>query len=248
VSDRSGLPPAAGADLTDLGIVIATTGILFAARAVLEQTWLSFHRGTAGEYGSALGLSSLVVLAVGMLWVTVLVLATMLRKRRASLLDKCLVAVLIAGAVLLTVPGEEWRLLTAQVGGARRAPKEWVIGSASRGEMRLLRYLLSHGADPNTRISNGQTALGAAAAAGQIAASEFLIASGALIDQRSGSTGQTALIEAAQERRAEVVRLLLAGGANPAARDAAGLTAEDWARRNDDPGIIALLSGPSSFR
>jgi hypothetical protein len=229
-------------DLSDVGIVVSAAAGLFAARFLFEETWLSFHRGGAGAaYAPEFGLGGAAALALAIAWVIAVGALAALRRRPVSVLDASLIGIIAVSAALCAIPGEQWRLATAGVAGARRAPKEWVVWSAARGELRLLDYLLTRGANANARISSGQTALGAAAAAGQVQACELLIARGARLEERTTLTDQTALIEAAQEARVEVVRLLLAHGARTDARDIAGLTAADWAAVDGDARMLALL-------
>jgi ankyrin repeat protein len=232
-------------DISDLGIVAASGAALFAGRFVLAQTWLSFHRGGAGaSYAPGLDGLGAALLAVGILWVALVGGLRACHRRPIGPLDRWLLCIILTSALLCAIPGEDWRLATVRLGGAGRAPREWVVAAAARGELRVLDYLLAHGANADARAANGQTALGAAAAAGQHAACERLIAGGAAVNERMESTGQTALMEAAEEGRSDVVRLLLAHGAGTAPRDAAGLTAEDWAAIDDDKPMLALLRAP----
>jgi hypothetical protein len=234
--------PAGGPDITDLGIVAATGVALLAARTVLEETWISFHRGSIGASSwPAFDAVGMTAFGAALLWMA---LALTLRgrfHRPLSKLDARLMGVTLVCGLLCAIPGEQWRIATAHLGGARQAPHNWIVWSAARDEVHLLGYLLAHGANANARATNGETALGAAAAAGHLAACELLIARGARLDARTTLTQQTPLIEAAQENRPEVVRLLLARGANPEARDFAGLTAEDWATINGNKPIQELL-------
>jgi hypothetical protein len=232
-------------DLSDAGIVAAAGASLFAARFIVEETWLSFHGGGVGAvYAPEFGIVGVAALALAVAWVIWVGALAATRRRPVSALDASLIGIIALGAVLCAIPGEQWRLATARVAGARHAPKEWVVWSAARGELRLLDYLLAHGANANAHLSSGQTALGAAAAAGQVRTAERLIAGGAHVDERTAITDQTALMEAAEEDRLDVVRLLLARGARTDARDVAGLTAADWAMLNGDARMLALLRAP----
>ncbi len=237
-------------DLTDLGIVIVAGLALFAVRLVLQQTWISFHRGSIEPSSwPVLGVVGAAAFTVAILWTIAVFASRSLYRRPISTLDGSLMTGVLVCGLLCAVPGEQWRLATAHVAGARHAPKGWIVWSAARGDIRLLDYLLSQGASADARVSSGQTALGAAAAAGQLAACELLIAKGAHVDERTSITRQTPLMEAAEENRAAIVRLLLARGADPAARDTAGMTAEDWAVVNGNERIRGLLrSAGTSLR
>jgi hypothetical protein len=234
--------PASGPDVTDLGIVAVTGIALLATRTVLAETWISFHRGTVGAASwPAFDGVGIAAFTMAMLWLALILVLKSRHRRPLSVLDARLIGIAIACAMVCAIPGEQWRLATAHVAGARQAPLNWIVRSAGRDDMALLRYLLSHGASANARATNGQTALGAAAAAGHLAACELLITSGARLNDRTALTRETALIEAAQENHPEVVGLLLARGADPEARDFAGLTAEDWATINGNRRIQQLL-------
>lgn len=232
-------------DLTEqLGIAITIAAVLVTVRVVSEQTWLSFFQRAGGTMDDAHhDIAGVVILGLALLWVCVVALLGFMRRRRLTLLQGCLVAMIAICAALWEVPGEEWRLLTSQLEGARRVPDEWIVHAAAQGEVRLLGFLVSQGANPNARVADGQTALGAAAAEGQLRACQLLIDGGARIDGRTGITRETPLIEAAAEGRFDVIRLLLAHGADTTARDFVGLSAGDWAAQSGDAGMLRLLRG-----
>jgi ankyrin repeat protein len=69
-----------------------------------------------------------------------------------------------------------------------------------------------------------------------------LVAAGADVDAR-GYGETTALIESAANGMADLVRVLLASGADRSLVDGEGKTALDWAYEADEPEIIALLGG-----
>jgi len=93
-------------------------------------------------------------------------------------------------------------------------------------------YLLNQGADPNLGGKGGDTPLIAAARVGFEDAAEWLLGQGAKVDG-SNRMGETPLIIAVQQRQIQLVRVLLAAGANPDRPDsAAGLSARDYAARD----------------
>ena len=93
-------------------------------------------------------------------------------------------------------------------------------------------FLLNQGADPNLPSKGGETPLMAAARIGYDDAVGWLLGLGVKVDA-TNKMGETALIVAVQQRRARIVRALLAAGANPDKADtAAGLTARDYAKRD----------------
>ncbi|HZB69857.1 MAG TPA: ankyrin repeat domain-containing protein [Sphingomicrobium sp.] len=93
-------------------------------------------------------------------------------------------------------------------------------------------FLLNQGADPNLAARNGETPLIAAARVGFMGALADLIRLRAKIDT-ANRMGETALIVAVQNRHPDIVKVLLALGADPDKADsAAGYSARDYARRD----------------
>jgi hypothetical protein len=236
--------------LTDLGVVLATATSLFTARVVCEQTLLAWT-GDMQITGLpvphfALDWIGLLCVLFGLLWAITIVTLFMRSRSRVSATDKWLVALLVLCCGLWLIPAESWKLLTLRVHGTRHVQKSWVVNAAGSGEIRLLDYLLAAGADPDVQVSSGQSALGAAAAAGQTASARVLIARGAHVDSRTPLTFGTPLTEAAQMNQLDMVRLLLDSGADINARDVLGRTALDWARENSNADMAQLLQSRSA--
>ena len=74
------------------------------------------------------------------------------------------------------------------------------------------------GADPNTKMPEGDTALMTAARTGKLAAVKALIVRGANVNAVENWKGQTALMWAAAANNAEVVQALVEAGADIQAR------------------------------
>src|ERR1700722_16636682 len=84
-----------------------------------------------------------------------------------------------------------------------------IIGSAP-----IIEALVKAGADPNFRTPNGETPLMAAARTGKIDAAKALLAAGADINAKENWGEQSALMWAAAQSQADMVKLLAANGAN----------------------------------
>ena len=90
--------------------------------------------------------------------------------------------------------------------------------AAENGSDTIIRSLLDAAADPNPKLLSGETPLMMASRSGNPLAVQLLIEHGATVDAVENSQQQTALMWAAAQRHAEVVRILLSAGANFAAR------------------------------
>ena len=82
--------------------------------------------------------------------------------------------------------------------------------------------LLDRGADANTALPEGETALMTAARTGDTATLDALIAHGARVNDAEKWKGQTALMWAAHENNAPAIKTLLAAGAERDVRSTAG--------------------------
>lgn len=84
-----------------------------------------------------------------------------------------------------------------------------IIGSAP-----ILEALLKAGADPNFKTIDGETPILAAARSGKIDAAKALLDAGADINAKEGWGGQSALMWAAAQGQAEMIKFLAAKGAS----------------------------------
>lgn len=111
-----------------------------------------------------------------------------------------------------------------------------------RRDTSWLRFLLSKDADPSIADRQGQTPLMHAALINYSEGAEILLDQKAPVDQ-ANRRGETALILAVQNKNVAAVRLLVRRGANPDKADhIAGMSARDYAKRDDRTGqMLALL-------
>ena len=86
--------------------------------------------------------------------------------------------------------------------------------ACNSGELEKVRDFLAQGGDPNALDSGGFPAVFGAAQGGQVAVLELLLGTGRLRIDAPNPNGATALFIAAQEGLAEVVGLLIEGGAS----------------------------------
>lgn len=100
--------------------------------------------------------------------------------------------------------------------------------AAQIGHAGIIKALLKAGADVESPNREGQTALMAVARAGNVEAAQALLKAGAQVDAREQWGQQTALMWAAAQRQAEMVKLLIQHRADVNARAAV----RDWQRRS----------------
>ena len=142
------------------------------------------------------------------------------------------------------------------VNAADMAGSTPLINSASNGNLEAVRLFLAKGADVNARSGDGSyqkvkagiialghwTPLLSAAAYGSPELIKTLLDAGVKVDVPD-VRGMTPLMLAVATdlQNAEVIRLLLAKGADPNAKSLAGETAMDWARKIGAPAPIEML-------
>src|SRR5262245_14904056 len=112
----------------------------------------------------------------------------------------------------------------------------------TNGNSAMVDRLLQAGADPNTTLPGGETALMTAARVGKLPTVKALIARGATVDAKDEKHGQTALMWAAAEGHAPVVEMLVELGADYKARLAtSGMTPLLFAVREGHGDVVRVL-------
>ena len=96
------------------------------------------------------------------------------------------------------------------------------------GSAPMIDRLLKAGVDPNEVTTEGETALMTAARTGNVAAAKVLLDAGAKVDAKETWQGQTALMWAVGQKHPDMVRELIARGADVNARSATKI----WERQN----------------
>ncbi|KTE37640.1 MULTISPECIES: ankyrin repeat domain-containing protein [unclassified Sphingopyxis] len=111
-----------------------------------------------------------------------------------------------------------------------------------RRDTMWVRFLLDKGGDPSIGDRQGMTALMHSALLNTTDVADELLNRKAPVDQ-ANRRGETALILAVQAKNSAMVRLLVRRGANPDKADhIAGMSARDYARRDDRSGqLLAML-------
>ncbi len=116
------------------------------------------------------------------------------------------------------------------------------------GDLPMLRQLLAHGADPRAPDSSAWPLARVAVETQDAGLLAVLLDAGMALAPPDTAYGHTALHVAALGGRADVTRLLLERGADPARRDRAGRTPLDLAVRYGHATVVAALGGPAASR
>jgi uncharacterized protein len=120
--------------------------------------------------------------------------------------------------------------------------------ACAAGNVVLIQRLLTAGADPNTKQPDGETALMTAARTGVVEAVKLLAVRGADVNAVEPARRQTALMWAAAEGHAGVVRTLIEAGASVKARSQSSFTPLLFAAREGRiEAARALLDGGATL-
>ena len=120
----------------------------------------------------------------------------------------------------------------------------WV--AATSASLPVVERLLAAGADPNASLKMGETPLMVAARSGSLAVVESLLDHEANPNAAERERGQTALMWAAAQGHAEVVRALVAAGADVQARSKVWHQLENTAGNTNPSGNFKMAHGGST--
>jgi ankyrin repeat protein len=109
------------------------------------------------------------------------------------------------------------------------------------GSAALVETLLKSGANPNLAIATGETPLMTCAKSGSLEAVRTLIAHDAAVNAKEPTENQTALMWAAAEHHADVVKALIGAHADLQAHSKKGYTALHFAAREADQETVKVL-------
>jgi len=103
--------------------------------------------------------------------------------------------------------------------------------AVARRDVVWVNYIAAQGGNPNIADGRGVTPIMLAGQLGWPEGIQALIDAGARVDEPN-STGETPLISAVHRRDTQVMRLLLAAGADPDRTDNSGRSARDYAKQD----------------
>jgi ankyrin len=158
-------------------------------------------------------------------------------------------------------PEKKWLYTLNDVSWVDMTGQTPFIRASESGDVPVMKLLLEHGADPHITTFEGTTALMAAAGVNWTVAQTYTVSDAALLEavkmnielgadvNATNSMGLTALLGAANKGGNDIIRYLVAQGADLAVKDAVGRTPLKWAEgvflaavgATQKPETIALL-------
>ncbi len=135
--------------------------------------------------------------------------------------------------------------LLIRAGANVKAPNSYgippLVLASENGNAIIIQQLLKAGADPNGAVRAGEAPLMLAARTGKVDAVNVLLEAGAKVDTKETWNGQTALMWAAAEGRAAVIKALVDKGATIAATSNSGMTPLMFAVRKGNLDAVRVL-------
>jgi hypothetical protein len=196
--------------LTVVGLLTIAAATALALRLVWEQTALSWRDGPQMVGFSIAHQFPLLLFAPFPLlaWLAVLVvsiLTGLARRRRIARGLWVHVACVVFVAMLLALPYGVWQWLFVDRIVSGRHAAAFITDAAVRGDLRLVKALVSRGVEVDAADVDGQTGLHAAAFGNRIDVLEYLISQGAdvnVLDRYGDSPLEKALAEGAGQAAA----------------------------------------------
>ncbi len=136
--------------------------------------------------------------------------------------------------------GMERELPRVDVNGESNGRATPLMMATLADDVKVMRWLVEHGADVNGGNRFGNTPLELAAAMGTVNAARFLIQHGARLEVRT-RVGEVAMTVAARRELPEMIEMLLKGGAAVDARNGRGETALMIAVEEGNVGNVRVL-------
>jgi len=112
--------------------------------------------------------------------------------------------------------------------------------AANAGNRAMVEFLLSRGADINTKAWQGKTPLHTAVELGYPAVTEVLLANKADVNA-ADDFGNTPLVPAAEKKQIKILQALLAAGANPNLENNNGQTPFSFAAASGSPELVKMF-------
>lgn len=225
-------------------ILLAGAG-LFLGGYVYEQTYLTWKLGPSDlpYAGSLLNvplfLSGVVIIVLSHLWLLVVLGFVFWRKQTPGTLTSLATILMAATLSLAYLPFNVWDWLAVEILGPGRHAVEYLTRAAGAGDERLVRALLHQGVDVNAYDSNGTTALHAAAGGRQERVVQLLVRHKADVIARRDYCAETPLMDAAAVGHSQIVKFLLANGADPKQKNCDGEMAGDLTKDQTVATILA---------
>ena len=113
--------------------------------------------------------------------------------------------------------------------------------AVSENAVNVFKVLLANGADVHVTNKSGEAPLHIAVAENAVDAAKMLLANGADVHAKSNFGGKTPLHIAASENAVDLAKILIANGAKVNVADDFGMTALEYAIREDNRGMQSLL-------
>ena len=151
------------------------------------------------------------------------------KRFRFSLREWMLLAALLVSFSLLFVPYRAWEHLDMAVCSSGPLGDAVPLEAARTGDLGLVKRLVSQGHDVNRDSRSDDSPLSSAVEGSRREVAAFLLSKGVNVNAHNSLSGETPLMKAAYSGDTEMLRLLLAQGADPCAMHR---NFENWNQEN----------------